>query len=113
MEAPKFSEAVKATDIKVTEMDCHATCEQCSTTQSLKQAITRADEAERVYRCNKCSDVLAIVRRPTDTPIKNRGYRLNEWVVSPVVEIRMTKGGRTFRLAAKENAILPHDRPLA
>ena len=66
-----------------------AECEQCTATTRLSDCKHEQTETVLNYRCPKCGDILATVRAfdPDLGPIPDSGYRIDDWVFAPVVDI--------------------------
>ena len=81
-----------------------AECEQCAEPTRLSECRHEQTDKALNYRCPKCGDILAIVRAfdPEIGPIPDSGYRINDWVFAPVVDIISEVWPAGFR--AKRNA---------
>lgn len=83
-------------------------CEQCGKATNLGACRNTTTDQGLVYRCHSCPEVLLIVAAFGDQtqPWPGRGYRIGNWVLRNVGELRF----RNILIPASPNAAI--DEPL-
>lgn len=74
----------------VQDGEIESDCEQCGHTMTLASCRTEQTAKGRIYRCHSCPEVVLIVAPFIEgaKPRQGRGYRLDNWVLRNVTELR-------------------------